>query len=102
MDFVKMTVGENEGGCFQANPPFASEFIQRMCNYMHRFLGDNDGGSKKEKTVPLMFVIFVPAWSESAGWKTLSSSPHLTKHILLSQKDDVHYYSEGTQLRNNS
>jgi len=109
MDFVKMTVGE-DGGCFQANPPFASEFIQRMCNYMHLFLGDDednynddedndDGDGSKKKTVPLMFVIFVPSWSESAGWKTLSSSPHLTKHILLSQKDDVHYYSEGTQHR---
>ena len=102
MDFVKMAAGE-DGGCFQANPPFASEFIQRMCNYMHRFLGDDedydDDDSKKKKTVPLMFVIFVPAWSESVGWKTLSSSPHLTKHTLLSQKDDVHYYSEGTQHR---
>jgi len=100
MDFVNMAAGDG-GGCFQANPPFASEFIQRMCNYMHRFLGDDkdNDGSKNKKTTPLMFVIFVPAWSESIGWKTLSSSPHLTKHILLSQKDDIHYYSEGTQHR---
>jgi len=105
MDFLK--IAEQSGGsCFQANPPFASEFIERMCHRMHQLLdvsnryGEDGGNSDgKKKVLPLMFVIFVPAWSESNGWKTLSSSPHLKKHVLLSQKDDVHYYAEGTQYR---
>jgi hypothetical protein len=29
----------------------------------------------------------------------LSSSSYLTKHVLLNQKEDVHYYAEGTQHR---
>ena len=96
MDFRKMATRNSGGACFQANPPFASEFIEKMCLRMNEVLSPNDESMKR---VPLMFVIFVPAWSESIGWKTLSSSPHLTKHMLLSQKDDVHYYTEGTQHR---
>jgi hypothetical protein len=49
--------------------------------------------------IPLMFVVFVPAWSDSIGYKTLESSPYIVQHILLSQKNDVHYYAEGTQHR---
>jgi len=104
MEFLEMAKAES-GGCFQANPPFASEFIERMCHRMHHFLtisnGENDNSTDtdEKKRIPLMFVIFVPAWSDSSGWKTLSSSPHMTKHVLLSQKEDVHYYSEGTQHR---
>jgi hypothetical protein len=45
-----------------------------------------------------MFIIFVPAWKESHGWKALESSPYLTKHVLLQQKED-HFYLEGTQYR---
>jgi len=106
MDFLQMALESGEGGCFQANPPFASEFIEKMCNRMHSLLeipnnGSDEGNTdeEKKKSIPLMFIIFVPAWSDSPGWKTLSSSPHLTRHILLSQKDDVHYYAEGTQHR---
>ena len=102
MNFLDMAK-QSGGGCFQANPPFASEFIDRMCRRMHHFLGDDDNddssGNKTETTVPIMFVIFVPAWTESTGWNTLSSSPYMAKHVLLSQKDDLHYYAEGTQHR---
>ena len=87
------TAGER-GGCFQANPPFASNFIESMSNRMDHFLA-----SPNEDGTPLMFIIFVPAWKESTGWKTLMSSSYLTKHVMLSQKEDVHYYSEGTQHR---
>ncbi|KAL7534823.1 hypothetical protein ACHAXR_006103 [Thalassiosira sp. AJA248-18] len=116
MDFLTMAKKSNGGCCFQANPPFASVFIERMCHRMHEVLmmtslsnddddGDDDGNTTNEKkeekrmAIPLMFVIFVPAWYESIGWKALSSSPYLTKHVLLSQKEDVHYYAEGTQHR---
>ncbi|KAL9184932.1 hypothetical protein ACHAXT_002709 [Thalassiosira profunda] len=87
----------DSGGCFQANPPFASAFIEKMCTRMNDALA----ASKKRdgQKAPLMFVIFVPAWTESLGWKAISSSPHLSRHVLLSQKDDIHYYAEGTQHR---
>ena len=101
LDFLRLA-RESGSGCFQANPPFASVFIERMCHRMHHFLmmsNNEDDGADEDGSIPLMFVIFVPAWSESSGWKTISSSPYLTRHVLLSQKDDVHYYAEGTQHR---
>ena len=100
MDFVSMA-NEQGGGCFQANPPFASNFMESMCNSMNKTLSqkDEDDGNSG---VPLMFVIFVPAWRESSGWKALTESPHLSKHVVLLQKEDPHYYSEGTQHRRRS
>ena len=84
------------GGCYQANPPFASEFIERMCRRMNYAMTTTDDHGTD---IPLMFVVFVPAWSDSIGYKTLESSPYIVQHILLSQKNDVHYYAEGTQHR---
>ncbi|KAL3811179.1 hypothetical protein ACHAXA_002743 [Cyclostephanos tholiformis] len=52
--------------------------------------------------IPLMFVVFVPSWSESADYKMIETSLHVTRHVLLSQRDDVHYYAEGTQHRRRS
>lgn len=46
-----------------------------------------------------MFIVFIPAWKETTGWKALNDSPHLTKQLLLSQKTDPHFYCEGTQHR---
>ena len=46
-----------------------------------------------------MFIVFSPAWKETSGWNALNESPHLTKHWLLSQKSDPHFYCEGTQHR---
>ena len=88
-----------KGGCFQANPPFASEFMECMYQRMHHFLsmtnGDND--TVDEEVPPIQFAIFVPAWAESSGWQLLMSSPYLSKHCIIDQKK--HYYTEGTQHR---
>ena len=85
---------QRRGGCFQANPPFASDFILKMCKRMEGFLSRTD-----DDTPPLMFVVFVPAWKDSPGWNALTSCPYLTRHVVLSQKADKHYYAEGTQHR---
>jgi len=77
------------GGCFQANPPFATNFITCMYGTMDQALQ-----SCKE---PLQFVVFVPAWKDTPGWNLLDESPFLTKHVSLSQSS--HYYCEGTQHR---
>ena len=82
----------SKGGCFQANPPFISGFIEMMERRMDGHLASTSGE-------PLMFIIFIPAWKETTGWKALNDSPHLTKHLLLSQKTDPHFYCEGTQHR---
>ena len=81
-----------EGGCFQANPPFISGFIEMMQERMDCLLKST---SKK----PLMFIVFIPAWKETSGWKALNESHYLTRHLLLSQKSDPHFYCEGTQHR---
>lgn len=81
------------GACFQANPPFASDFISAMCKKMEDLLTDDS------IKAPFMFIVFVPAWTESKGWKLLNSATSLVHHLFLSQKDDPHYYCEGTQHR---
>lgn len=81
------------GGCFQANPPFAADFILAMYNRIEKLLTD------ESIDAPFMFIVFIPAWMYSPGWQALSKSSVLTKSILLSQKDDPHYYCEGTQHR---
>jgi len=79
-------------GCFQANPPFVADFIDKMRARMDTLL-------VKATSEPLMFIVFVPAWSETSGWQALNDSAHLTRHVLLSQISDPHYYCEGTQHR---
>ena len=54
--------------------------------------------SSDKTNAPFMFIVFIPAWTYCTGWQALSQSPLLTKSILLSQKDNPHYYCEGTQL----
>ncbi len=93
-DFLQLA---REGsGCFQANPPFSSNFIASMSERMDEILTESN---KYDNRIPLMFIVFVPAWKESSGWNTLMKSTFLSKHILLSQKQDAHYYAEGTQHR---
>lgn len=81
-----------EGGCFQANPPFISGFIEMMQERMDFLL-------KSTSKMSLMFIVFIPAWKETSGWKALNESQYLTRHLLLSQKSDPHFYCEGTQHR---
>ena len=80
------------GACFQANPPFAADFILAMQRRMEVIL-------TKDLKIPLMFIVFVPAWIESKGWESLRDCEVCAHHLFLSQKDDPHYYCEGTQYR---
>jgi len=109
--------GGGRGGCYQANPPFTDDFIVSMYDRMKGLLSMHDQrkGIKTEleksssttttttaatpSSQPLMFIVFVPAWKDSEGWKLLNSSPFLSHHLFLSQKNDPHYYCEGTQHR---
>ena len=78
-----------QGGSYQANPPFVSSFIHAMYTTMDQSLSQC-----KE---PLMFVVFIPAWIETSGWKALKEAKHLQRYVLLDQAS--HYYTEGTQHR---
>ena len=91
-DFKSLT----NGGCFQANPPFVADFIVRMYKRIEDILTDDN---EDETTVPLMFIIFIPAWKETNGWNALNTSSFLSRHVFLSQKNDPHFYCEGTQHR---
>ncbi|EJK60791.1 hypothetical protein THAOC_18797, partial [Thalassiosira oceanica] len=97
-------LAERRGGCcLQANPPFSDRFIERMCRRMDGFIDSsnkrNENVANAESRSPVCFVVIVPAWRESKGWNALCSSPHLSRHLVLDQKDDEHYYAEGTQHR---
>ena len=81
-----------QGGCYQANPPFVARFIHDMYDKMEQSLSSC--------VEPLMFVVFVPAWSETLAWKALRESPHLQQYVLVDQSS--HYYTEGTQYRRKS
>jgi len=83
----------HNGGCFQANPPFAADFILSMYTRMEKLL------TSDSIEAPLMFIVFIPAWRESIGWKALEGSCVLSHHLLLCQEDNTHYYCEGTQHR---
>ena len=79
----------SRGGCYQANPPFVANFILAMYRRME--------DSLKTSSEPLMFVVFVPAWTETSGWKSLQSCTYMGHHEWISQSS--HYYAEGTQHR---
>jgi hypothetical protein len=78
-----------QGRCYQANAPFVDRFIHAMYDKMHQSLSNCDD--------PLMFVVFVPAWTETSGWKALRESLHCQEYVLVDQS--AHYYTEGTQHR---
>ncbi|CAN0204456.1 unnamed protein product [Ectocarpus sp. 12 AP-2014] len=79
-------------GAYEANPPFVRDVILKMANHMDGLL--------QATSKALTFVVIIPCWEDSAGWKRLRDSAFLSKHIKLDQKD--HGYCEGKQhLRRN-
>ncbi|CAM9119404.1 unnamed protein product [Ectocarpus sp. 4 AP-2014] len=79
-------------GAYEANPPFVRDVILKMANHMDGLL--------QATAKALTFVVIIPCWEDSVGWKRLRDSAFLSKHIKLDQKD--HGYCEGKQhLRRN-
>ncbi|TMW60419.1 hypothetical protein Poli38472_000461 [Pythium oligandrum] len=74
-------------GCFEANPPFIPQLIKRMADHMSALLDAADGA--------LMFIIIIPAWKETEGWKLLHASRYNQQDMIVAQKD--HGYCEGKQ-----
>jgi phosphorylated CTD-interacting factor 1 len=77
-------------GSYEANPPFVDTLIQKMALKMDMLLST----SKKQKK-SLSFVVIIPEWDQTSGWKTLANSKYLRNHIVIQQRD--HGYTEGAQ-----
>jgi hypothetical protein len=87
----------SDGGCYQANPPFCEGLIAEMTKSIMKALQQTNS---TPTIVPLMFVVFVPAWNDSKAYQGLlsqTSDGFLTRHLLLEQ--GKHWYAEGTQHR---
>lgn len=91
--------------CYQANPPFCEGLILRLNDRISEVLASSSpvapGVGKRQQRRrhcrPVMFVVFVPAWTETACHRALLANPYLTRHLLL--KQGKHWYTEGTQHR---
>ena len=76
-------------GSYEANPPFVPDFIARMAEHMENLL--------EETEKPLSFVVIVPAWSDTEGWKCLNNGKFLARHEVVPQS--AHRYREGASYR---
>ncbi len=93
-------------GSFEANPPFVPNLILKMAEHMHQLLVRADGDSSHAKAhgqdqgeeapgSPLCFIVIIPSWDTTMGWRALNESPFLTHHLRLAQRE--HGYTEGAQ-----
>jgi hypothetical protein len=93
-------------GSFEANPPFVPNLILKMAEHMHQLLVRADGDDSHAEThgesqgeeaqgSPLCFIVIIPSWDETMGWRALNESPFLTHHLRLAQRE--HGYTEGAQ-----
>ncbi|CAM9219071.1 unnamed protein product, partial [Phaeothamnion confervicola] len=75
-------------GSFEVNPPFVPEVIVRTAAHIEALLA-------AAKASPLSFVVVVPAWEATPGWRRLAGSRFVRRHVRLAQKD--HGFCEGKQ-----
>ena len=65
---------------------------------MHRLLTAADGqaaGSGSGRDHALCFVVIIPSWEQTLGWRALKESPFCAHHLRLAQRQ--HGYTEGAQ-----
>ena len=79
-------------GSFEANPPFVPNLMLKMAEHMHMLLtkADEDDDQKA-----LCFVVIIPSWEHTMGWRALLKSPYCRHHMRLLQRK--HGYTEGAQ-----
>lgn len=87
--FFSETFSPKEGS-FEANPPFVDALIYKMAVKMNLLLSE---ANKNKKA--LSFVVIIPEWDQTQGWRKLNDSKYLRNHIVLQQRD--HGYTEGAQ-----
>ena len=75
-------------GSFEANPPFEASVMRRMADHIHGLLDAATG--------PMSFVVVIPAWEKTEGWRALKESRFLRgAELRVPQKD--HGFCEGSQ-----
>ena len=79
-------------GSYEANPPFVDSVIYKMALHMCNLLENASSAGDA-----LQFVIIIPAWKASRGWKKIKTGcdPFMTRHLVVPQRD--HGYTEGAQ-----
>ena len=80
-----------EGGSFEANPPFVHNVMVAMVDQLDRIFGGDD----QRPTAPLSFAIILPAWLEDSSYQRLCAHEFLVKHFVISQRD--HGFCDGAQ-----
>ena len=83
----------DQGGSFEANPPFVPELVLAMAQRMNKLLAAADAGPAPSR--PLSFAVVIPTWKHTEGWQQLLASPFMRRHETLRQRD--HGYCEGKQ-----
>eukprot|EP00958_Prasinococcus_capsulatus_P009955 scaffold966_cov415-Prasinococcus_capsulatus_cf.AAC.18 len=74
-------------GSFEANPPFIPTFVHQMAHHMHSLL-------RRTKDA-LSFIVIVPYWPNTKGWRVLRESPWQRHEERIAQQD--HGFVEGAQ-----
>ena len=77
-------------GAYEANPPFVDGIIDSSAQQILAHLETAQGASE-----PLAFVVVLPGWADSVGYKSLLSSPLLTHSLIVAAAD--HGYIDGAQ-----
>ena len=88
-DFFKLAdAGAFKRGAYQVNPPFVSGVMRRVAETIERVLK-----AASVNDAPLMFVVFIPGWSDEWAWSALSDSRFLVTKFVVAAAD--HGYCDG-------
>lgn len=79
-----------EEGSFEVNPPFTEPLMAAAATHMEELLG-----AAAEAGRPLSFAVFIPCWVDSACWRTMRGSRHLTRFFVVPK--GRHSYIVGNQ-----
>ncbi|KAG7362089.1 phosphorylated CTD interacting factor 1 WW domain containing protein [Nitzschia inconspicua] len=102
-DWIERVMGGNgtnrgtddkDGVCLQVNPPFCAGLIAKLNDTISSALSSD---TASDCQLPIMFVVFVPAWRDTKCYQLLLENQHLSRQMLLQQGQ--HWYAEGTRYR---
>ena len=77
-------------GRFEANPPFVDGVIDSMATHMLALLE-----TAQRAAEPLSFVVVLPGWLDSAGWRALEAAPLRRATLQVAAAD--HGFVDGAQ-----
>ena len=77
-------------GSFEVNPPFGDGMIDAVVCHLLRLLAAAQAAAEA-----LAFVVVLPGWRDSRGWRALDESPLLRRRLLVAAAD--HGFVDGAQ-----